>query len=190
VAGEQVAGEQVAGEQVEAGDGGGGVLPAARAERAQGLVLCATSRREVGLSTRNAMKGRTPRTGGEVCYSWSMRRGSQREWVKQQRADKIRHAQEVWKDKDYGITISERPRGLKLTWDQDLESFSALMGLHQLRRLLVELEDELVVTARAQGIAWDEIGWALGISREGVRKRHPNADRDAQAAAAGGEVQS
>jgi hypothetical protein len=43
-----VAGEQVAGEQVEAGGGGGALLRAARAERAQGLVLCATTRRRKG----------------------------------------------------------------------------------------------------------------------------------------------
>ena len=115
---------------------------------------------------------------------------SYREWLKQQRAEKIRHAQEVWKDQDYGIKIEETRRGLRLTWDQDRESFTALMALNHLRRLLVELEDELVVTLRIQGLPWDEIGWALGISRDAARKRHPNADRDAQAMAAGGEVQS
>jgi len=116
-------------------------------------------------------------------------RTTHRARVKQQRAEKIRHAEEVWKDEDYGITLEETRRGLKLTWNQDHDSFGALMGLHQLRRLLVQVEDELVVTMRSQGIAWDEIGWALGISRDAVRKRHPNADRDAWAAAAGGEVQ-
>jgi hypothetical protein len=65
------------------------------------------------------------------------------------------------------------------------------MALNHLRRgILVGLEEELVVTLRAQGLPWDEIGWALGVSRDAVRKRHPNADRDAQAMAMGGEVQS
>jgi len=114
---------------------------------------------------------------------------SHREWVKQQRAEKIRHAQEVWKDQDYGITISETRRGARLTWDIDREHFVALMALHQLRgQVLERLESELVTELRAAAIAWDEIGWALGVSRDAVRKRHPDADRDARAMAAGGEV--
>jgi len=114
---------------------------------------------------------------------------SHREWLKQQRAEKIRHAQEVWKDKDYGITFVETRRGARLTWDIDRERFVALMGLHQLRdEVLASLERQLVVQLRGAGIAWDEIGWALGISRDAVRKRHPDADRDARAMAAGGEV--
>jgi hypothetical protein len=116
---------------------------------------------------------------------------SQREWVKQQRAEKIRHAQEVWKDQDYGIKIEQIRRGVRLTWDIDRETFVALMALNHLRRaVLGHLESELVVQARAQGIAWDEIGWVLGTSRQAVQKRYPNADRDAQAMAAGGEVRS
>ncbi len=114
-----------------------------------------------------------------------------REWVKQQRAKKVRHLQEVWKDQDYGIVISGTRRGARVTWDIDREQFVALMGLHQLRdQVLARMEGDLVVGLRAAAIPWDEIGWALGISRDAVRKRHPNADRDAQAAAAGGEVQS
>jgi hypothetical protein len=118
-------------------------------------------------------------------------RTTNRARVKQQRAEKIRHAEEVWKDEDFGITISETRQGLRLTWNQDRETFTALMALNHLRRaVLAGLEGELVVTMRSQGIAWDEIGWALGISRDAVRKRHPNADRDAWAMATGGEVQS
>lgn len=110
-------------------------------------------------------------------------------WLKQQRADKIRHAQEVWKDQDYGITISQSRRGSRLTWDIDREHFVALMGLHQLRgQVLESLERQLVIQLRAAAMPWDEIGWALGVSRDAVRKRHPEADRDVRAMAAGGEV--
>jgi len=112
-----------------------------------------------------------------------------REWAKQRRLDKVRQAQAVWKDKDYGITISETRRGLRLVWDQARDPFAGLLALDYLRRgILQELESELVVTLRAEGLAWDEIGWALGISRDAVRKRHPSADRDAQIKEAAGEV--
>jgi len=112
-----------------------------------------------------------------------------REWVKRQRLEKIQHAQEVWRDQDYGITLSETRRGLRLTWDQDRDAFVALMALNHLQRgVLEQLEAELVVTLRSQGVAWDEIGWALALSRQAVQKRHPAADRDARALASGGEV--
>lgn len=115
---------------------------------------------------------------------------SYREWLKQQRSKKIRHMQEVWKDEDYGIGIRETRRGARLTWDIDREQIVALMGLHQLRgQVLARIESELVIGLRADGMPWEEIGWALGISRDAVRKRHPDADRDARAMAAGGEVQ-
>jgi hypothetical protein len=114
-----------------------------------------------------------------------------REWVKQQRAGKIRHAQEVWRDEDYGITMSETRGGGRLTWSVDRDSFVALMALHQLRdAVLVQIERDLVVTLRGQGVAWDEIGWALGLSRQAVQKRHPVADRDSRALASDGEVEA
>jgi hypothetical protein len=114
---------------------------------------------------------------------------SQRERLKRQRAEKIRHAQEVWKDQEYGISVSETRRGGRLTWDIDREQFVALMGLHQLRgHVLAGMEHDLVIGLRAAAIPWDEIGWALGISRDAVRKRHPDADRDVRAMTAGGEV--
>jgi hypothetical protein len=113
-----------------------------------------------------------------------------REWVKQQRAEKIRHAQEVWRDEDYGITISQPRSGARLTWDVNRDAFTGLMALHQLRdAVLAQIESDMVVTLRGQGVAWDEIGWALGLSRQAVQKRHPVADRDARAVASGGEVE-
>lgn len=116
---------------------------------------------------------------------------SHREWLKQQRGEKIRHAQEVWRDQDYGITITDTRRGARLTWSIDREQFVALMALHQLRDgVLGRVESDLVVSLRGQGVAWDEIGWALGISRDAARNRHPNADRDVRVLAAGGEVSS
>ena len=112
-----------------------------------------------------------------------------REWVKQRRLDKLRQVQDVWKDEDYGIKISETRRGLRLVWDQPREAFEGLLSLDYLRRgVMQQLESELVVTLRAEGLAWDEIGWALGISRDAVRKRHPGADRDARIKEAAGEV--
>lgn len=122
-----------------------------------------------------------------MCYHWGMK---QRKWVKEQRADKIRNAQEVWRDQDYGIAISETRRGGRLTWSIDRDSFVALMALHQLRDVVLDqVERDLVVMLRAGGVAWDEIGWALGLSRQAVQKRHPDADQAARVLASGGEVE-
>jgi len=110
-------------------------------------------------------------------------------WVKQQRLEKIRHAQEVWRDTDYGITISDTRRGGRVVWSIDRDVFVALMALHQLRDVVLDqVESDLVVALRSQGVAWDEIGWALGLSRQAVQKRHPDADQVARAVASGGEV--
>lgn len=112
-----------------------------------------------------------------------------REWVKQRRLEKLREVQAVWQDADYGIKISETRRGLRLVWDQDRDPLVGLLSLDYLRRrMLAQLESELVVTLRSEGLAWDEIGWALGISRDAVRKRHPTADRDARVKESDGEV--
>ena len=112
-----------------------------------------------------------------------------REWVKERRLEKIRQAQEIWRDEDYGIKIAETPRGVRLTWTLDRDQFVALMALHQLSdAVLVRIESELVTDLRGGGVAWDEIGWALSLSRQAVQKRHRFADADARAAALGGEV--
>jgi hypothetical protein len=106
---------------------------------------------------------------------------SHRRWLKERRAEKIRLAQEVWKDEDYGIKIAETRHGARLTWDVDQDSFVALMALHQLGDVvLARMESDIVTVLRGEGVAWDEIGWALGITGQAAKKRHPAADRNAR----------
>jgi DNA-directed RNA polymerase specialized sigma24 family protein len=51
----------------------------------------------------------------------------------------------------------------------------ALRALVNLRPALRRLEEELVVRARLDGLTWDEIADALGMSRQGAMRRHRHA---------------
>jgi hypothetical protein len=44
-----------------------------------------------------------------------------------------------------------------------------------LRPALRRLEEELVVRARLDGLTWEEIAGALGMSRQGAMRRHRQA---------------
>lgn len=47
-----------------------------------------------------------------------------------------------------------------------------LRAVAALRRLVERLEALQVDSARAQGWSWEEIGAALGVSRQAVHKKH------------------
>ena len=47
-----------------------------------------------------------------------------------------------------------------------------LRAVVALRRLADQVEDDAVATARAAGWSWDQIGDALGISRQAAHKKH------------------
>lgn len=47
-----------------------------------------------------------------------------------------------------------------------------LRAVAALRRLVERLEALQVDSARAQGWSWEEIGTALGVSRQAVHKKH------------------
>ena len=47
-----------------------------------------------------------------------------------------------------------------------------LRGVAALRRLVERLEALQVHSARRQGWSWEEIGAALGVSRQAVHKKH------------------
>ncbi|UNZ19452.1 hypothetical protein [Streptomyces sp. 891-h] len=49
-----------------------------------------------------------------------------------------------------------------------------LRAVAALRRLAERLEALQVDSARHQGWSWDEIGAALGVSRQAVHKKHAN----------------
>ncbi len=46
-----------------------------------------------------------------------------------------------------------------------------------LRRLLESLESLQVDNARAQGWSWQEVAFALGVSRQAVHKKHAGSRR-------------
>ena len=113
---------------------------------------------------------------------------SRRKQLRQARRTKIEHARDVGSQAEFGLTITERRSGLRVQWDVDRDSFVALLALHRLRDgLLAQLEQELVAGLRLQGVSWEEIGWALGVSGEAARKRLRAAEELAERLAAGEE---
>jgi hypothetical protein len=52
-----------------------------------------------------------------------------------------------------------------------------LAGVRALRELVERLEDLHVEAARARGWSWQEIGAALGVSRQAVHKKHGDGRR-------------
>ncbi|HVR31170.1 MAG TPA: helix-turn-helix domain-containing protein [Acidimicrobiia bacterium] len=52
------------------------------------------------------------------------------------------------------------------------EPADGLRAVVVLRRLADRLEDRHVAAARSQGWTWEEIGDALGVSRQAVHKKH------------------
>jgi hypothetical protein len=66
---------------------------------------------------------------------------------------------------------------VRLTFD-DGDSFHGLMGLAHAREVLDGFEAVMVEGARRQGLSWDDIGFALGVSGEAARKRLGRFDPD------------
>jgi DNA-directed RNA polymerase specialized sigma24 family protein len=54
----------------------------------------------------------------------------------------------------------------------DVDPATGLRAVAALRRLTDELERQQVRRARAAGWSWQQIGDALGISRQAVHKKH------------------
>jgi erythromycin esterase-like protein len=52
----------------------------------------------------------------------------------------------------------------------------ALRAIVAVRRVLDELEAELVRTARLEGASWTHLGRDLGLTRQGARRRHLEID--------------
>lgn len=56
----------------------------------------------------------------------------------------------------------------------DVDPATGLRAVAALRRMSDELERQQVQRARAAGWSWQQIGDALGISRQAVHKKHRN----------------
>jgi DNA invertase Pin-like site-specific DNA recombinase len=54
----------------------------------------------------------------------------------------------------------------------DVDPATGLRAVAALRRMTDELERQQVKRARAAGWSWQQIGDALGISRQAVHKKH------------------
>ncbi len=67
-----------------------------------------------------------------------------------------------------------------IVWHVSRYPLAGLLGLARLREQLGEVERELVLLARANGIPWEDVAWSLGVSRQGAIQRYPGADDDAE----------
>jgi len=96
--------------------------------------------------------------------------------VRRAHVDEVR---EFWTDDQFGIRMAHVGRGraerLRLTWDVDPLADMALVALPYLRAAVDMIEQEQVLICRADGLSWDDIGFALGISDVAARKRHGEA---------------
>ena len=64
-----------------------------------------------------------------------------------------------------------------ITAAQDADPAIGLRSIAVLRRLTDHLETRQVASARRAGWTWQQIGDALGVSRQAVHKKHAAADR-------------
>lgn len=104
------------------------------------------------------------------------------------RREAAQRARALWSQEEFGLRILQRRQGARVQWDVPADNFVALMGLDRLRRLVVDgMEVELVTAMRLDGESWEDIGWALGVSGEAVRKRlsRPVAALEAEFASGG-----
>lgn len=90
----------------------------------------------------------------------------------------------LYNDAEFRIRYETFRHGGRERWrwslDEQPEAFIGLMALHRFRQHLEEVERGYVLAARVEGIAWEEIGWALGVSRDTIRKRWPDVDAEAE----------
>lgn len=93
--------------------------------------------------------------------------------LRDRRREGLATARESGSDEGFGIKLGTgRADRMQVTWSMDHDPFLALMGLGRLREYLSAFEVELVAKCRYQsGLSWDEIGWAVGVSGEALRKR-------------------
>jgi hypothetical protein len=81
-------------------------------------------------------------------------------------------------DREFGISVVADGHGrMRLTLTLTRDAFASLMALRRLE-LLVEqsLLPEIVTLARAQGLTWAEIGFAIDVTRQAAHKRYGHLD--------------
>jgi hypothetical protein len=88
------------------------------------------------------------------------------------RATRVKNAREVWGEEEFGLSMTQHRSGARVTWNVDRDPFIALMSLDRMRRVVLDgLEVELVLQLRMAGESWEDIGVALDVSGEAIRKR-------------------
>jgi hypothetical protein len=68
-----------------------------------------------------------------------------------------------------GRGLGGRPQ---LKWTMDRDPFHALIALAHVRGVLLSFEREFIRQGREQGLSWDQLGFALDVTGESVRKRY------------------
>ena len=86
------------------------------------------------------------------------------------------NARVEWRDHEYGISLETIRLGhgerARLRWLLDPDPMVVLLSLGAMRKVLHEVEGQYVRACRQDGASWEELGWALGVTGEAVRRRH------------------
>lgn len=149
-----------------------------RGGRPQGLVTCAkTGRRHFYAQTRDKSWENRQQMSDEGAklglMTSSATRRKQRRQMQRERFEEIR---DDWRDEQFGLSIRGYKPGQawrgQFRWSIDRDSYLALMALERARQALDGLEMQLVEEVRTDGASWDDVGFALGLTGEAVRKKY------------------
>lgn len=95
---------------------------------------------------------------------------------RQKRRAAVEQSRVEWSNREYGVALETIRQGhgerVRLRWVLDPDPFVVLLSLGTVRQLLDQVEAEAVSGSRQDGASWEELGWALGLTGEAVRRRH------------------
>lgn len=72
---------------------------------------------------------------------------------------------------EVGLVVRRLKSAFQVRWTVPAEPQERLLAIGRLRQTLARIELVAVADAREDGLSWDDIGWALEVSGEAVRKR-------------------
>lgn len=75
----------------------------------------------------------------------------------------------VLRDRGYGLLVKRGSKGaLRLEWRGENDPLGSLMGLGNLREVVEELIRREAHDAIQVGYSWEDVGYALGMTRQGA----------------------
>lgn len=111
---------------------------------------------------------------------------TRRKLRRQDTKSRLQQKREEAGDETFGISLRPLKSAewfARVRWYVDRDPFQALIALSRLRQTLSGVEHELVHGCREAALSWDDIGFALGVTGEAVRKRYVDTERHLEATA-------